>query len=57
MTTLQVSPAAAVPQDTRPESARQEITIFLTSVAALIGASTAIGVSQHVDVRHIEDAR
>src|SRR5262245_34274365 len=55
MTTLQASPPAAA-QVVRPASARREIAVFLTIVAALIGASTIIGVSQHVDVRHIEDA-
>lgn len=56
MTTLQASPTAAAPQVVRPASARREITVFLLTVAALMVASTAIGVSEHVDVGHIEDA-
>ncbi|MGI5237851.1 CPBP family intramembrane glutamic endopeptidase [Dactylosporangium sp. CA-139066] len=55
MTSIQESPAAAA-RVVRPASARREIIVFLTTVAALMTASTIIGLSQHVDVSHIEDA-
>lgn len=57
MTTLSPSTGPSTGRaDATASTARREIAVFLATVAVLMAVSTVIGVSEGVDVRHIEDA-